>query len=215
LEWQKWHRSESARFASGDPLDPILAIHAIRWLRDRPAVAADYERVAGGGPWGAQDLDKYDLARAKQLVEYEREHFRSVVRFLTAFAALGGVDASLLLGKQDEALLLRIDAAIQIALRKAPPTATALPAEPRRDQGGATPAANDADAAPVIEWTRPDSPARWSKVFGFSCTTLLRRFRDGTIRHKKLSTRNYQIAIDDLPAGHQSKFRTAQNPPAK
>jgi hypothetical protein len=72
-----------------------------------------------------------------------------------------------------------------------------------------------ADATATPEWTRPDSPARWAKVFGFSTDTLKRRFEDGTIRNKKLSTKSYQIAVDDLPVDQQSKFRNAQNPPAK
>jgi hypothetical protein len=66
-----------------------------------------------------------------------------------------------------------------------------------------------------VEWTTPDSPSRWAKLFGFSVDTLKRRFDDGTVRHKKLSSKSYQIAIDDLPAVHQAKFRKASNPPHK
>jgi hypothetical protein len=66
-----------------------------------------------------------------------------------------------------------------------------------------------------IEWTPPDSPQRWAKLFDFSDTTLKRRFKDGRIRHKKLSSKRYQIAVEDLPAIHQPKFRNAQKPPAK
>jgi hypothetical protein len=57
------------------------------------------------------------------------------------------------------------------------------------------------------EMTTADSPSRWAKMFGISLSTLKRRFADGSIRHKKLSTKSYQIAIDDLPAKHQGKFR--------
>jgi hypothetical protein len=66
-----------------------------------------------------------------------------------------------------------------------------------------------------IEWTPPDSPRRWAQLFDCSLSTLKRRFEDGSIRHKKLTSKRYQIAVDDLPAIHQSKFRTAQKPPAK
>jgi len=65
------------------------------------------------------------------------------------------------------------------------------------------------------EWTPPNSPQHWAKLFDFSVDTLKRRFKDKTIRHKKLSSKSYQIAVDDLPAIHQSKFRNQQNPPIK
>ncbi len=77
------------------------------------------------------------------------------------------------------------------------------------------PAVGRAGADPNPEMTTPDSPGRWAKLFGFSANTLKRRFKDGAIRHKKLSSKSYQIAIDDLPAIHQSKFRNGKNPPAK
>jgi hypothetical protein len=62
--------------------------------------------------------------------------------------------------------------------------------------------------ATQLEWTRPGGLSQWAKVFGFSPTTLKRRFNDGKIRHKKLSTKSYQVAVDDLPSDQQSKFRT-------
>ncbi len=62
------------------------------------------------------------------------------------------------------------------------------------------------------EWTTPDSPQRWAKVFGFSVDTLKRRFKDKKIRYKKLSSKSYQIAVDDLPAIHQAKFRSSNRP---
>jgi hypothetical protein len=68
--------------------------------------------------------------------------------------------------------------------------------------------------AAEIEWTPADTPARWAKLFGFSVRTLNRRFKDGSIRPKKLSTKSYQIAIDDLPAMHQPKFRNVPTKPA-
>jgi hypothetical protein len=65
------------------------------------------------------------------------------------------------------------------------------------------------------EWTPADTLSRWAKLFGFSVDTLKRRFKDGLIRHKKLSTKSYQIAVDDVPAPHQTKFRNVRNPPPK
>ena len=47
-------------------------------------------------------------------------------------------------------------------------------------------------------WSKQDGPTQWAKKFGFSVDTLMRRFEDGTIRHKKLSTKSYQIHVDDL-----------------
>ncbi len=55
--------------------------------------------------------------------------------------------------------------------------------------------------------TRPDFPSQWAKIFGISRSTLMRRFKDGKIRFNKLSSKSYQIVIDDLPAQFQDKFR--------
>jgi hypothetical protein len=48
-------------------------------------------------------------------------------------------------------------------------------------------------------WSKPDGPTQWAKKFGFSSDTLMRRFKAGTIRHKKLSSKSYCIHVDDLP----------------
>jgi len=48
-------------------------------------------------------------------------------------------------------------------------------------------------------WSQPDGPKQWAKKFGFSVDTLKRRFEDGSIRHKKLTTKSYCIHVDDLP----------------
>jgi hypothetical protein len=90
------------------------------------------------------------------------------------------------------------------------------------DQGkaGSSPPAADSlpetDAPPAEPaWTPADTLSRWAKLFGFSADTLKRRFKDGSIRYKKLSTKSYQIAVDDLPAMHQPKFRNVPKAPAK
>ncbi len=53
------------------------------------------------------------------------------------------------------------------------------------------------------DWSEPDSPKRWAIVFGVSSDTIKRRFKDGTIRAKKLSDRSYQVDRRDIPAQRQ------------
>ena len=58
-----------------------------------------------------------------------------------------------------------------------------------------------------VEWSMPNSPTQWAKVFGWSYSTMLRRLEDQKIRNKKLSKRSYQIALDDLPTRHKDAHR--------
>ncbi len=48
-------------------------------------------------------------------------------------------------------------------------------------------------------WSKHNGPAQWAKWFGISHDTLMRRFKAGAIRHKKLSSKSYCIHVDDLP----------------
>ena len=48
-------------------------------------------------------------------------------------------------------------------------------------------------------WSQPNGPSQWALTFGCSWATLKRRFEEGKIRHKKLSTKSYCIHVDDLP----------------
>lgn len=48
-------------------------------------------------------------------------------------------------------------------------------------------------------WSPPDSPAGWAKRFKLSWDTLKRRFEDGSIRYKKLTSKSYRIHRDDMP----------------
>jgi hypothetical protein len=48
-------------------------------------------------------------------------------------------------------------------------------------------------------WSEADSPSQWAKRFNMSRDTLMRRFDDGSIRCRKLSTKNYRIHVSDLP----------------
>lgn len=50
-------------------------------------------------------------------------------------------------------------------------------------------------------WSPPDTPTRWAKQFNLSWDTLKKRFEDGAIRAKKLSSKSYQVHINDLPSG--------------
>ena len=61
--------------------------------------------------------------------------------------------------------------------------------------GGSKMAAAQSDGP----WSKSDGPEQWSKKFGFSVDTLMRRFKDGKIRYKKLSSKCYCIHVDDLP----------------
>lgn len=49
------------------------------------------------------------------------------------------------------------------------------------------------------QWSKPDTPSRWAKRFGFSVDTFKRRVNDEKIRAKKLSDKSYQVHVDDLP----------------
>ncbi len=80
----------------------------------------------------------------------------------------------------------------------------AMPADQTAEgtQTGAAPA--------VLAWTPADGPMQWAKLFAVSSATFKKRCGEGKIRHKKLSSKSYQVAIDDLPAMHRDKFRAAK-----
>jgi hypothetical protein len=65
-----------------------------------------------------------------------------------------------------------------------------------------------AAAAEKLDWSHPQNPAQWARVFGVSVNTIKRRFAAGTIRNRKLSTKSYIVAVDDLPANEKGKYRT-------
>jgi hypothetical protein len=64
-------------------------------------------------------------------------------------------------------------------------------------------------------YTPADSPSRWAKLFGVSPDTFKRRCKENKIRHRKFSSKSYQVLIADLPARHQAKFCAGEAPPAK
>jgi len=49
-------------------------------------------------------------------------------------------------------------------------------------------------------WSKPDTPKRWSKVFGVSVDTVKRQFKKGEIPNRKLSDRSYMVRLDCIPA---------------
>lgn len=60
-----------------------------------------------------------------------------------------------------------------------------------------------------VDLTTADSPSRWARLYGIGVKAFLSRCKEGKIRHKRLSSKSYQVAIDDLPAKHQSRYRRA------
>ena len=62
---------------------------------------------------------------------------------------------------------------------------------------------NDIETSDNVTWSKPDSPTRWAIVFDISAQTFKRRVKDGKIRAKKLSSKSYQIDIQDIPGNHK------------
>jgi hypothetical protein len=50
-----------------------------------------------------------------------------------------------------------------------------------------------------LQWTRVGSLGEWAKVFGVKPAIMAAMLKRGEVRHKKLTTKLYQIAVDDLP----------------
>jgi hypothetical protein len=78
--------------------------------------------------------------------------------------------------------------------------------QPRKKSSAKPPAKPDQEGP----WSKPDGPRQWARVFGFSVDTLMRRFADGTIRHKKYSPKSYAIHVADLPKAATSASSSPQ-----
>jgi len=52
---------------------------------------------------------------------------------------------------------------------------------------------------PAGPWSEPDGPSQWARRFRYSVDTLKRRVNKGAIRIKVLSSKSWQIHVDDLP----------------
>jgi hypothetical protein len=89
------------------------------------------------------------------------------------------------------------------------------PADPPASDAKSNELTAPSDLDDRLDWTPSDGPKQWAKLFNFSTQTFKRRCAAGKIRHRKLSSKSYQIAIADIPAKHQSKFRNAENQSAK
>jgi hypothetical protein len=74
-------------------------------------------------------------------------------------------------------------------------------------------AATGAPAPPAPEsepeggWSRPDYPSRWAIVFNCKAATVVKRFKTGIIRNKRINNRCYQVALADIPAERRNDFR--------
>ncbi len=99
----------------------------------------------------------------------------------------------------------------QVECLSAQPTREAEPSEDARDLAEAVEpnliVEQSSRSTDEIEWTTPDLPSQWARLFRVSRSTFMRRLQEGSIRHKKLSSKSYQIAVADLPAMHREKFR--------
>jgi hypothetical protein len=63
----------------------------------------------------------------------------------------------------------------------------------------------------VVEWSRAETVQAWAKVFGISRNTMAERFKDQSIRQKKIG-KLHMVVLDDLPASARDKHR---EPPKK
>jgi hypothetical protein len=90
------------------------------------------------------------------------------------------------------------------------------------DELGADPASGlDSPPKPVaypigaadqsLVYTKPFAPKYWRDVFNVSQSTFLRRVSEGKIRSKKLTSKQYRIAIDDLPPAERKKHLGIQS----
>jgi hypothetical protein len=64
-------------------------------------------------------------------------------------------------------------------------------------------------AEPPIEWTTANTVSGWAKVFGVGRNTMAQMLRKRAVRNRQLSPKTYLIAIADVPAKHQAKYRPA------
>jgi hypothetical protein len=51
------------------------------------------------------------------------------------------------------------------------------------------------------EWSEPDSPSQWARLFGVHYNTMIAWLKRQIVRNKQVTPRRYRIAVDELPAG--------------
>jgi hypothetical protein len=61
-----------------------------------------------------------------------------------------------------------------------------------------------------LDLSRPDTVARWAKVWGVSPRAMGKILRTGQVRSNMISRQSYQVAIEDIPAPQRRRF---QQPP--
>jgi hypothetical protein len=72
----------------------------------------------------------------------------------------------------------------------------------------------DNETTVTVEWSTPDTIGRWAKVFQVGRNKMAELLKTQEIRNKPLSPNRYMVAVTDLPAKHQAKYRppTSERP---
>jgi hypothetical protein len=196
-------------------LEPILAAASalVQSIRDNLPIEGE-ENVFGsalmGGGWQGQQLVYRQAGKLRELLQ----------------EALRYADASALIapfGSQEEANLAitRLVASFQ-AFRdwgqKAARAKSRLPTLPRalfaklEKSIGLLQAVVDrlqrASPSQSKEWSIPTTIRDWAKIFGCHRNTMSKRLQKQVIRNKRVGS-HYQIAVDDLPANQQLRYRSS------
>jgi hypothetical protein len=65
------------------------------------------------------------------------------------------------------------------------------------------PTAPSATVAPAtsgdVEWSAPESPTEWARIFGVHYNTMIQWLKEQLICNEQVSPRRYRIAKDELP----------------
>lgn len=57
------------------------------------------------------------------------------------------------------------------------------------------------------QWSDPISPRQLARALGVASSTVVQRLRDQKIRNKQIDTKNYRIAVEDLPIKLRDRYR--------
>ncbi|MBI2477318.1 MAG: hypothetical protein HYV60_01300 [Planctomycetia bacterium] len=52
---------------------------------------------------------------------------------------------------------------------------------------------------PQVEWSKAESPTEWTKLFGGTARQFVKACEEGKIRHKRWTSKLYQVDIRDIP----------------
>jgi hypothetical protein len=164
-----WHRAQAEGFEAGDPRDPQLALAALHVWEKHPGWRHGYACDASGW-YGPLRLDTYNLARAKGLMQVEARHYRSAMCLLVAFAGGRGIDASPLLNEDNETLVLRVKAAIQVGLAGLPLKDRAAPTKRKPSI-----LKNDKRDAWVARQREKNPPVPWEEIYDEASRLMAKR----------------------------------------